>query len=131
MQLDDGTKDPAIVAFTAAGIKGLLLALDEGGQGIGKILVAARQGIIRRDVDEVGRARILFFNISGLDEQLDPIQYLGHSLTGNGTDFPTKIFFVHGENLSNIDDTLFCQICLALLERYIARGLRPLQIRCQ
>jgi len=35
MQLDDGGKDPAVVALTAAAVKRLLLALDEGGQGIG------------------------------------------------------------------------------------------------
>ena len=55
MQLDDGGKDPAVVAFTAAAVKGFLLAFDEGGQGIGKVLVAARQDFERyEDLLEAG-----------------------------------------------------------------------------
>ena len=50
MQLDDGGKYPAVVAFTATAVKRLLLALDEGGQGIGQILITARQDF-ERDED--------------------------------------------------------------------------------
>ncbi len=39
--MDDGSQDPAFIGFTAAGVDGLLLALDEAGEDAGKILVGA------------------------------------------------------------------------------------------
>lgn len=73
----------------------------------------------------------LFFYISWTYEQLYAFQHLCHPLTGNRTNSLNKISLIHSENLGDIDDTLFCQIRLALVEHYIARRMRPLEVRGQ
>ena len=67
-------------------------------------------------------------DVLGLEEEVDAVQDLLNAIGGKGADLLREILFIHGIDLSDVDDTPLGQVRFPFLQENVSGTLRPLKV---